>query len=220
MKCFFAKPFSLCLLSIFLIVGVTQAADALPEIEVKMLYQGGAFVIIDGRQQTLKVGATGDAGVKLLSASTKQGVFLVNGEKVKLGMSRRVGGTYRKPTSPTVRIAEGMGGHFFSDIEVNGRRAAAVIDTGATSIAMSASQAKQLNIDYKNGLKMKVSTASGTADAYKITLDRVKLGAAEGLNIEASVIEGDGPPVILIGNTFLRNFDMSIQAGVMTLESK
>lgn len=198
----------------------TYANERTPEVEVKMLYGGGAFVIIDGRQQQLKVGATGDRGVKLLKATTKQGVFLIDGKRVSLGMSRRIGGTYRAAPKAITRIAEGFGGHFYADVVVNGRSSKAVIDTGATSIAMSASQARALDIDYRQGQSIRVATASGTANAYRIFLDRVKVGSAEGVNVEASVIEGDGPPVILIGNTFLRNFNMSIQAGVMTLEHK
>ena len=198
---------------------LSSAAFAV-EVEVKMLYGGGAFVVIDGEQQTLRVGKTGSKGVKLLSANTKRGVFLVDGKKVTLGVSRRVGGTYRTAPKPTTRIAEGQGGHYWTSVSINGESARAVIDTGATSISMSAAQARAMNIPYRSGTAMKVATASGTANAYRVTLDRVKIGSAEELNVEASVIEGDGPPVVLIGNTFLRNFNMNIQAGVMTLERK
>ena len=48
-----------------------------------------------------------------------------------------------------------------------------------------------------------VKTASGTATGYLVELDRVQVGEIVLRNVGATVIDGAGPPKVLLGMSFL-----------------
>ncbi len=96
-----------------------------------------------------------------------------------------------------------------------------LLDTGATSIAMSSVEAKRLGIQYwLSGEKIMVNTASGMARAYAITLNRVQVGSIGINNVSATVVEGSNPQDILLGMSFLNRVDMTNSGNVMVLRSK
>lgn len=65
-----------------------------------------------------------------------------------------------------------------------------LVDTGASSVAMSEVEAKRLGIPYRlNGMKSTVRTASGFANAYQITLANVQVGAIELTNVDGVVVK-------------------------------
>ena len=94
------------------------------------------------------------------------------------------------------------------------------MDTGATSVALSARQASQLGIDYRQGRLSTVTTASGRAKAYQVTLKTVAVGSIVVSAVPAVVVEGDYPAIILLGMTYLRHVEMSEKDGLLVLQAK
>ncbi|MNJ70419.1 hypothetical protein D3C77_668750 [compost metagenome] len=96
-----------------------------------------------------------------------------------------------------------------------------LVDTGATSVAINENQARRLGIDYRAaGQPLLVNTASGTAKAWRVRLNSVKVGAIDVLGVEAVVLEGESPSEALLGMSFLGRVSWREDQGVLRLESK
>ena len=96
-----------------------------------------------------------------------------------------------------------------------------MIDTGATAIAMSATEARRLGIFYRlDGAPVGVTTASGTVLGHRVTLDRVAVGDITVRNVDALVIPGDLPEQVLLGMTFLNRVDLHQDGAEMVLRTK
>ena len=63
---------------------------------------------------------------------------------------------------------------------------------------------------------MRMQTAAGPTVAYVTTLERIKVGNIELLNVEGMVIE-QGLSVALLGMTFLNRVEMKREGQLMTL---
>ena len=128
---------------------------------------------------------------------------------------------YAEPENIEERIFADDRGMFIRSGTINGRSVDFLVDTGATSIAMNASQAKWLGIRYRlKGKESTVSTASGFVKAYEVNLNTVSLGSIKQKNVRAVVIEGKHPGPILLGMTFLSNLKVDTKGIVMMLKKR
>jgi len=199
-----------------LLFGSTAMAIA---VEVKGLFGGSALLVINGQQKLLKQGRSYE-GVTLISANSREAVVEFDGARHHLGVSKRISSRYAKAQKSEVRLAQGYGGHYVTPGRINNRPVTMMVDTGATTVAMSLPQAKALGLDYRNGVKTKVSTANGLADAYQVTLSSVTVGTVTVNNVEALVSMSNYPTVILLGNSYLGRVAMSVDQGVLVLQSQ
>lgn len=190
------------------------------QIEVKMLAQGSALLVIDGKQRMLRVGASSPEGIKLVSADGKQAVIDIKGKRETLTLNRLISTQFQQAEKSELRIASGRGGHYFINGKINGLPVNFMVDTGATSIAMNYLEAERLGIDYRAGEPISVSTANGIAKAFVVTLGRVSVGDIELHQVEAAVSTSSSPEIILLGNSFLGRLDMAIAEGVLVLKEK
>lgn len=190
------------------------------EVEVKGLFKNGVIVEVDGRRHVLRAGERSPEGVLLLSADSKEAVLEIDGERQRLGMSRRIRTTFAAPENTEVRIASGRGGHYFTPGRINGQAVNFMVDTGATAVAMGLPTAQELGINYRAGRRISVSTANGVVEAFSVMLDSVRIGAIELKLVEATVTVGDFPREILLGNSYLNRVDMRRENGVLVLEAR
>ena len=103
-----------------------------------------------------------------------------------------------------VTISADASGHYLVDARINGRVVPAMVDTGATVVALSADTARRLGIvPPRSALTRPVATANGVVDAAPATLTEVRIGRIVVRNVEALVIPGDGLTVDLLGMSFL-----------------
>ena len=63
-----------------------------------------------------------------------------------------------------------------------------------------------------------MTTASGLANAYLITLDVVRVGDVELRNVEGAVIEGGYPVEVLLGMSFLNQLEMERKGNMIMLK--
>jgi aspartyl protease family protein len=109
------------------------------------------------------------------------------------------------PTGGEVHIQAADGGHFFSDIDVNGRSIKAVVDTGATGVSLSYEDARAIGLSLsETDFTMESQTANGTARIAPVTLDRVQIGDIEVRDVQAFVAEPGKLFQTLLGMSFLR----------------
>jgi len=204
--------FAVCLL----LLGSAAVATT---VEVKGLFGGSALLVIDGQRKLLKQGRS-HAGVLLISANSREAVVEFDGARHHLGVSKRISSRYTEAQNNEVRLAQGYGGHYVTPGRINNRPVTMMVDTGATAVAMSLPQAKALGLDYRNGDKTTVSTASGLSNAYRVILPSVTVGTVTVNNVEALVNMSDYPKTILLGNSYLGRVAMSVDQGVLVLQSK
>lgn len=184
------------------------------------LFSGKAVLVVDGgKPQTLSVGQTTAQGVKLLGATSESALVEYRGERQTLtvGEGTRVGGS--KPDSGAERVtltADGQG-HFVTTGSINGVTVRFMVDTGATTVAISPSEARRLGINYLAGEPGRVSTANGVVAAYRVRLDNVRVGDITLTNVEGTVVDGAGMNVVLLGMSFLNRMQMLRDGDTLTL---
>jgi len=199
-------------------VGLATAAE---QVMVVGLFPGAAVINVDGERKLVKVGKTGPGGVVVVSADSRGAVLRVNGVERAFTLEREYSQGFAVPTKAQLSVAKGIGGHYWIAGSANGQPVQFLVDTGATTIAMNDAQARQLGIDYRVvGRPTVVSTASGTAKAWRVTLDKVKVGAIEVLGVEAMVLDGPSPSEALLGMSFLSRVSWREEQGMLILESK
>ncbi|MGB4813160.1 MAG: retropepsin-like aspartic protease [Methylophilaceae bacterium] len=200
------------------------AGQAVAETQVNVvgLFTNKAVVTINGgKPKTLSVGQTRE-GVKLIAANSQSATLQVEGKTQQLGMGQaaKMGGSSTSAGVSSVTLYANQQGHFISDCTINGASFKYVVDTGATTVAMNSGDAKFANIDYKRGTPVQMSTANGVVTAYQVILPSLKMGAVTLNQVEASVLEGGSPPVILMGMSALNRLDMKRQDIALTLTKK
>ncbi len=180
-----------------------------------------ALLVIDGAPRTLAVGAS-QGGVKLLSLSAAGAVVEVGGRKLALAVGAapvNLGGQASEGTGSQIVLTAGSGGHFVTQGTINGRSVRFMVDTGATSVALSQAEAEHIGLPYKNGQRGMVNTANGPAPAYRVSLSSVRIGDVQVYDVEALVLPAPMEHVLL-GNSFLTRFQMRRENDRMTLERK
>ncbi|MES2817932.1 MAG: TIGR02281 family clan AA aspartic protease [Pseudomonadota bacterium] len=194
---------------------------AASSVQVVGLFPGAAVLNVDGQRKMVKVGQTGPGGVLVVSADRQGAVLRVDGVERTYLLSREYSEGFAVPNKTQVSIAKGVGGHYWAAGSIGGQSVQFMVDTGATSIAMNNAQARRLGIDFRvTGTPMVVNTASGTAKAWRVKLDSVKVGALEVVGVEAVVLEGDAPTEALLGMSFLNRVGWREDQGVLVLESR
>ena len=115
-------------------------------------------------------------------------------------------------------IARGAGGHFFAFAEVNGAPIRFVVDTGASSIALTEDDARRAGVAFDPARFTVVgSGASGDVRGQDVTLNAVDLDGRTVDDIHGVVLEG--LTVSLLGQNYLQRFDtVSISGDTMRLK--
>lgn len=95
-------------------------------------------------------------------------------------------------------------GHYFADATVNGIAIRVMVDTGATTVALTADTAGRLGIyPPQSAYLLAISTANGAINAAPVTLDRIRLGTIDVYNVEAVVMPAGALRINLLGMSFL-----------------
>jgi aspartyl protease family protein len=180
-----------------------------------------ALLVIDGKPRQLAVGSAVD-GVKLVSVTSNDAVVEVKGQRVVLqlgGSPANLGGAASAGTGDKIVLTSVSGGHFVTSGTINGGSVRFLVDTGATSVAISQFDADRLGINYKAGPVGYSSTANGVVPAYRVSLSSVQIGDVQVYNVEATVIPST-MPFVLLGNSYLDRFQLRRENDRLTLEKK
>ena len=188
------------------------------DVNVIGLFPGKAVVVIDGgAPRVLAVGRKTPEGVTLLSTDSDSATFTIDGQKRTLKIGQHHSGSAPAPSSQSVTLTADPRGHFVVDGQINGGPVRFLVDTGATSIALSSSDANRIGIDYRSGQPGLMGTANGTATAYRVRLDSVRVGNIVVNNVEGAVLEGNQMPFVLLGMSFLSRMEMRRDGQTMVL---
>ena len=96
--------------------------------------------------------------------------------------------------------------HFYATLMVNGTSLVFVVDTGATDMVLSRSDAVAVGLDPdKLAYIGRASTANGVVRTARVWLDRVQIGPIEDRNVTAWVNDGE-LQTSLLGMGYLQRF--------------
>jgi aspartyl protease family protein len=178
-----------------------------------------ALLVIDGQPKTVTVGATVQ-GVKLLGLTGTGAEVEIAGQRRTLTIGSPVSvGAAARASGSQILLPAGPGGHFFSGGSINGRQVRFVVDTGATSVALSQADAERIGLDWRGAPAMVGQTANGTVSMHVVKLAAVRIGDVEVTDVDAVVVPG-AMPFVLLGNSFLSRFRMRRDADVLVLERR
>ena len=129
-----------------------------------------------------------------------------------LGLGRELGQRVTGELAPTIAVSiepgiaylsRDLSGHFRADALVNGTYVRFLVDTGASDVALTQSDAERLGIDLsKLAFTLPYQTANGVALAAPIRLDEIAVGDVRVRNVRASVMRA-GLGQSLLGMSFL-----------------
>lgn len=123
------------------------------------------------------------------------------------------------PLGRKVRVSVDPMGHFVAEFRLNGRRVDAMVDTGATLVAINASTARRIGINLiPADFKYEVTTANGKARAAGAMIDRLQIGRIAVDNVQAVVLDDEALKGTLIGMSFLKELSkFQVEDGALLL---
>jgi aspartyl protease family protein len=195
------------------------------EVNLNGVVGNKALLVIDnGKPRWLVTGETSPEGIKLISISGEAAVVELGGKRqtLQMGLSERLSGG--SPSSGaggrSVTLTADGQGHFVTTGQINGVTVRMLVDTGASFISLSSSEAKRLGVNYLAGQRAAISTANGVVPAYKVKLDEVRVGDVTLNNVDGMVHVDNSLPIILLGMSFLNRMEMKRDGEKMVLTKR
>jgi len=114
------------------------------------------------------------------------------------------------------------GSEFFVAARVDDRPVRFVLDTGASSVVLTAEDAQRIGLDFRQlDFSAPVATANGSAMAAPVRLARIAVGPIVIANVRALVTRPGAMRESLLGMTFLDRLDsFTVERGKLTLRAK
>jgi aspartyl protease family protein len=108
------------------------------------------------------------------------------------------------------------GGHFYANVEVNGELVRFLVDTGATGVALTESDAERIGLDFDRSAYEQVGVgASGPVRGKFVTLDKVSLDGKAAHDVDGAILEGSD--ISLLGQDYLGRFSVEMRGDTMRI---
>ncbi len=176
------------------------------------------LVIDGGAPRTVSVGAR-VSGIWLIAVDQDSATVEIRGKRQRLTIGQHAHGGGDGGGSQTASLTADSRGHFITTGTVNGATIRFMVNTGASSVALGASDARRANVNIRNGRPIMVQTANGVTQAWLVTFDNVRVGDVVLHGVEGTVHQQD-LPVALLGMSFLNRMEMKRDGQTMTLRKR
>jgi len=180
---------------------------------------GKALLVVNGGAPRSVAAGQEYQGVRVVSVGPAETTIEVAGEIRLLRLGETPVKLGEPIELPRLTLRADNRGHFIDTGHINGRATKYMVDTGASSVAIGLSEAKRLGIKTDDNKTVTMNTANGTVKGWRVRLDSVRLGPLELRGVDA-VITPQDMPYVLLGNSFLRAFEMNRSGSMMVLQSK
>ena len=205
--------------ALLVLMNWSYGALANAPVEAVGLFKDRAMIRVLGKEHYLVVGQTSPEGATLVESDAQHAVVRYKDETYRLTLTDRVGGTFVPPNQTTIAIQPDNIGQYRIQGTINGFSTDFLVDTGASLVAISEREAKQIGIEYaKSPERAPVVTAQGQANSYIVDVETLTVGGIQTHHVRAAVIPGDYPLEVLLGMSFLQKVKMEQTAGVMVLK--
>ncbi|HEY2385314.1 MAG TPA: TIGR02281 family clan AA aspartic protease [Candidatus Binatia bacterium] len=174
-----------------------------------------ADLLIDGRGPlTVDIGSTIE-GVTVLRADYNGALVRVDGTTRTLALTSDSSAGHVAAGS-TLTLPADARGQFWVKGSINERPVSFIVDTGATFVVLSRSDAARLGVDYSHGKAGRAMTANGPVRGWLIVLPTLRVGDVTVHDVEAAVNDSE-MPFALLGMSFLNRFEMQRQGTTLVL---
>jgi aspartyl protease family protein len=165
----------------------------------------GSAILITFRQRWRQAIKYGIAWILILLAVVAAYAYRDDFKAVAMRVAAVIVPGMAVETAPgEVALHASADGHFYANVTIDGVAMRLMVDTGASSIALSADDALRIGIDPQRlDYVMPVTTANGPALAAMVTLDEVRLGDFAFERVAASVMPQGTLDRSLLGMSFL-----------------
>jgi len=201
---------------------LTAAAQAQTVVLSGILGSKALLVVDGGPPKSVAVGQS-HQGVKVVGVQDGQAMVEIGGTRQTLRLGD---GPVSAPPAEgeagdqrRIVLHAGSNGHFRTPGQINGRTVNFIVDTGASVVSLSVTDADAIGLPYKSGQTVQVSTANGITVGWRILLSSVRLGSVDVYNVEALVTPAP-MPYVLLGNSYLTRFQMTHTNDQMVLERR
>ncbi|MDQ0420311.1 aspartyl protease family protein [Peteryoungia aggregata LMG 23059] len=108
-------------------------------------------------------------------------------------------------TSGQTVLTMGPGGHYQGTFKMNGKPVDAMVDTGASLVAINVSTARRLGFSPAAlDFRYDVNTANGSIKAAHVVLDRIEIGSIRVREVDAFVLSDQALSSTLVGMSFMK----------------
>ena len=117
-----------------------------------------------------------------------------------------------KGEADETRLQREENGHFYAEAVIAGETVLMLVDTGASTIALTVEDAARVGVDFSEEDFQPIGAgASGAVRGVRTTLDSVDVDGKEVATVEAAVIEG--LETSLLGQSYLSRLDSVSMSG-------
>ncbi|MGB3501998.1 MAG: TIGR02281 family clan AA aspartic protease [Mesorhizobium sp.] len=119
-----------------------------------------------------------------------------------------------------VRLEADRSGHFRGEFRLNGRAVEALIDTGATVVAINSSTARRIGLSVQpSEFKYQVQTANGATKAAAVRIADLQIGRIRLDNVDAMVLDDRALKGALVGMSVLKRLSRyQVEGQTLVLE--
>lgn len=233
----FKKNTFFLVLFIFCLLATPLSAQPHSDVGLAGIIKNKALIVFsDGKTRTMAVGETYQ-NIKLLSLREQNATIEITlPDKTTQKRGLRLGQTVANNVDEQKTMAEPTNnrctprqitltrpadseGMYIASGYINNKPVQFLVDTGATYVSMSEPQARKIGIkNYKEGKQGITRTANGTKTVYYVTLDSVRVSSIQLQNVPAVIGGEEGHPKILLGNSFLKEFDIRTIGNTMHIK--
>jgi len=114
-----------------------------------------------------------------------------------------------------VQIAADRNGHYLFAGRINGQAVKFFLDTGSSTIAIPLAVANHLKLP--RGEASPVTTAAGAMLSYTTFIERIDIGGISAHKLRGAILSQMTDDRILLGMTFLREFELRQKDGELTI---
>lgn len=207
------RPLFVCLSTALAFYLPAQAQD----VALAGILGGKALLVVNGSAPRGVAPGESHMGVQVVSVGREDAVVDSAGGRRSLRLGEapvRVGDS---GTGQRVVLKADARGHFVSSGQINGRIMQYMVDTGASTVAIGRPDAQRMGLKFEEqGQSVRMNTANGVAQGWRMRLDSVRVGDVELRGVDA-IVTPQPMPYVLLGNSFLREFEMSRNGDEMML---
>ena len=121
----------------------------------------------------------------------------------------------------TVQIRMAQDGHFWANVMINGVQRRMLVDSGATTTALSSSTAKAAGLDLNaSTVPTMLDTANGSVTAQRTTIAKLDIGSISATELPAVVSSAFGETDVIGMNFLSRLKSWRVEGNILILEPK
>lgn len=121
--------------------------------------------------------------------------------RIASGIKRDLGLQAQSVEGGAVRIRQAADGHFWADVRINGVERRMLVDSGATTTALSQQTATEAGVE-AGGLPVVLTTANGAVSAARGQIDKLSIGSLDAYDLPV-VVSATFGSVDVLGMNFL-----------------